>query len=190
MSHPIGYAGISTSLGGEREGWPGLNATKKQDLNGPVFLGKCAISIIATVEAMVMVVVMMIPITTVLARHHDNAAFIISILAVVMVMVVMMIELGHLDVMLRRWNRRGFIDRLQQRRGVRNRLKQIGKRIRRQRLGGVGAGAAWAVPTDPSAATAPNSPAIFLSIDIPPFVDAGRQARSPATRCVAVCSEV
>jgi hypothetical protein len=154
MSHPIGYAGISTSRGGEREGWPGLNATKKQDLNGPVFLGKCAISIIATVEAMVMVVVMMIPITTVLARHHDNAAFIISILAVVMVMVVM-IELGHLDVMLRRWNRRGFIDRLQQRRGVRNRLKQIGKRIRRQRLGGVGAGAAWAVPTDPSAARLP-----------------------------------
>jgi hypothetical protein len=30
-SHPIGYAGISTSRGGEREGPPGLNATKKQD---------------------------------------------------------------------------------------------------------------------------------------------------------------
>jgi hypothetical protein len=85
----------------------------------------------------IVVVMMMIPITTVSARHYDNAAFIISaILAVVMVMVVMMIELGHLDVMLRRWNRGGFIDRLQQRRGVRNRLKQIGKRIRPQSLGG------------------------------------------------------
>ena len=88
-------------------------------------------SIVATVEAVVMVmmvVVMMIAVTTISGRHHDDAGLIISaILAVVMVVVVVMIELRQLDVLLRRWDRRGFIDRLQRRCGVRDRLQKLGE---------------------------------------------------------------
>ena len=88
-------------------------------------------SIVATVEAvvMVMMVVVMIAVTTISGRHHDDAGLIISaILAVVMVVVMMMmVELRQLDAVLRRWNRRGFIDRLQRRCGVRDRLQKLGE---------------------------------------------------------------
>ena len=87
-------------------------------------------SIVATVEAvvMVMMVVVMIAVTTISGRHHDDAGLIISaILAVVMMVVMMMVELRQLDAVLRRWNRRGFIDRLQRRCGVWDRLQKLGE---------------------------------------------------------------
>jgi len=46
---------------------------------------------------------------------------------VVVVVMVVMMELGELNVVLRRLRRGLFIDRLQQRLGVRDRLQQIGE---------------------------------------------------------------
>jgi len=79
---------------------------------------------------MMMVVMVMVP----EPRWHDDDA---PPVAVVMMVVVMVVwkhnELGELDVRLRRRPR--FIDRLQRRRGVRNRLKQVRERIRSQHVG-------------------------------------------------------
>ena len=79
---------------------------------------------------MMMVVMVMVP----EPRWHDDDA---PPVAVVMMVVVMVVwkhnELGELDVRLRRRPR--FIDRLQRRRGVRTRLKQVRDRIRSQHVG-------------------------------------------------------
>ena len=83
-------------------------------------------SIVATVEAvMVMMVVVMMP---AIPGHHDHArivAVMMTIEAMVMVVVMMMVELSQLDIF-RRLNWRGFVNGLQQRDGVRDRLQQIG----------------------------------------------------------------
>jgi ABC-type transport system involved in cytochrome bd biosynthesis fused ATPase/permease subunit len=72
----------------------------------------------------VMVVVMMM--VTVAMRHHDNHG---PAPMAVMVVVMVMMELRQLNVV-RRQRRFAFIDRLQLRLGVWDRLQQIGERIR------------------------------------------------------------
>jgi len=80
---------------------------------------------------MMMVVMVMVP----EPRWHDDDAPPVAVVMMVVVMVVVWKhnELGELDVRLRRRPR--FIDRLQRRRGVRNRLKQVRERIRSQHVG-------------------------------------------------------
>src|SRR5260370_34756664 len=77
---------------------------------------------------MMVMVVMMI---TTISGHHDDAGAIpliaiSAIEAVMMVMVVMMVELNKLDIFVRRRGRPGFIDCLQERSGVRDRLEKGG----------------------------------------------------------------
>src|SRR5260370_30520839 len=76
---------------------------------------------------MMLMVVMMI---TTISGHHDDAGAIpliaiSAIEAVMMVMVVMMVELNKLDIFVRRRGRPGFIDCLQERSGVRDRLGDV-----------------------------------------------------------------
>jgi hypothetical protein len=85
---------------------------------------------------MVMVVVMI----TTISGHHDDAGAIpliaiSAIEAVMMVMVVMMVELNKLDIFVRRRSRPGFIDCLQERSGVRDRLEKVGEGIGPQDIG-------------------------------------------------------
>jgi len=75
----------------------------------------------------IVVVMMMMVVVSVAMRHHDNHGP--APMAVMMVVVVMVMELRELDVVCRRrWF--AFIDRLQLRLGVWDRLQQIGERIR------------------------------------------------------------
>jgi hypothetical protein len=84
---------------------------------------------------MVMVMMMMA-----VSGHDDDPGpitiiIVSAILAVVMmVVVVMMIELGELHISVRRLGRRRFIDSLQQRSRVRDRLQQVGEGIRPQNV--------------------------------------------------------
>jgi hypothetical protein len=90
-----------------------------------------------------MMMMMMIVIVTVSARHNDDAGrisiiiIISAIKAVVMVMmvVVMIVELNRLDIFVRRLGRSGFIDRLQQRSRIPDRLKQVSEGIGPQDVG-------------------------------------------------------
>jgi len=70
----------------------------------------------------VMVVMMMV---VVAMRHDDDDGP--PVPTVMVMMVVVMMELGKLNVVFRRWRRDLFIDRLQHRLGVRDRLQQIGE---------------------------------------------------------------
>ena len=83
-------------------------------------------SIVAAVEAVMVMMVMVM--MSAIPGHHDHArivAVMMPIEAMVMMVVVMMVELGQLDVFSRlSW--RGFVNGLQQRDGVRNRLQQVG----------------------------------------------------------------
>jgi len=86
------------------------------------------------VVMMVMVMMMMVPAPS--RRYHDHARS-ISTPAVMMVMMMMVLtdkELRHLRVFIRGRGGRRFIYRLQQGRGIRNRLKQVRERIRPQYL--------------------------------------------------------
>jgi hypothetical protein len=74
-----------------------------------------------------MVVVMM----TVAMRHHDDHR---AAPMAVMMVVVMVMKLRELDVVRRRRRGFAFIDRLQLRLGVWDRLQQIGERIRLQNV--------------------------------------------------------
>src|SRR5258708_29580408 len=86
-----------------------------------------------------MMVMMVVMVMTVSARHDDDAGRliipIISAISVVVVMMMVMVELGKLNVFVRRRGRRGFIDRLQQRSRVRDRLEKVGEGIRPQNVG-------------------------------------------------------
>src|SRR5258708_19189207 len=117
-----------------------VESTKKTGPRGPVLSSSLrATSIVAAIEAVMMVMMVM----TVSARHDDDAGRliipIISAICVVVVMmmvvVVVMVELGKLNVFVRRRGRRGFIDRLQQRSRVRDRLEKVGEGIRPQNVG-------------------------------------------------------
>ena len=77
---------------------------------------------------MVMVVMMVMA----AIPRHDHHSTIASIVAVVMVMMMVVIVLRQADIAFRRRVGLRFIDSFQQLRGVRNRLKQFGKGIRRQ----------------------------------------------------------
>ena len=82
---------------------------------------------------MVVVMVMMVVIPAVSRRHHDDARSIASIGMMMVVMVVLTdVELRQLDVLVRRRAGSGFIDGLQQRCGVGDRLQQLGEGIRTQ----------------------------------------------------------
>lgn len=72
---------------------------------------------------MMVVVMMMMP--AAMRQDHDDRRPPSHVVVVVMMMVV--VELGELNVVLRRLRRGLFIDRLQQRLGVRDRLQQIGE---------------------------------------------------------------
>jgi hypothetical protein len=74
-----------------------------------------------------MVVVVMMMVVTVAMRHHDHHG---PAPMAVMVVVMVMMELRELDIVRRRWRRFAFIDGLQLRLGVRDRLQQVGERIR------------------------------------------------------------
>jgi hypothetical protein len=74
----------------------------------------------------VVMMMMMVVVVSVAMRHHDNHGP--APMAVMMVVMVVM-ELRQLNVV-RRQRRFAFIDRLQLRLGVRDRLQQIGERIR------------------------------------------------------------
>jgi predicted nucleic acid-binding OB-fold protein len=74
-------------------------------------------------NSIVVVVVVVMMVVSVAMRHHDNHGP-----APMAVMMVVM-ELRQLNVV-RRQRRFAFIDRLQLRLGVRDRLQQIGERIR------------------------------------------------------------
>jgi hypothetical protein len=80
---------------------------------------------------MVMVMVVVIAIIATISGYHDDARPIplitISPVGAVMVVVMMVIILRQLDIFIGRRSGPGFIDGLQQRRGIRNRLKQIGE---------------------------------------------------------------
>ena len=96
-------------------------------------------SIVAAVEAVVMVMVIMMMMAV--SGHDDDPGpitiiIVSAILAVVMMVVVMMmmIELGELHISVRRLGRRRFIDSLQQRSRVRDRLQQVGEGIRPQNV--------------------------------------------------------
>ena len=91
-----------------------------------------ATSIVAAIEAVVMVVVMvmMVVIIPPISRdHHDRLVVVVIATTieavVVMMMVMMVVELSELNIFARFWRSR-FIDGLQQRAGVRNRLQQLG----------------------------------------------------------------
>ena len=110
-----------------------LDSTKKQDprvLFSHHPMGTT--SIVAAVEAVMMVMVVMM-ITTISGHHNDARAIpliaISAIKAVVMMVMVVVVTviLRQLDIFIRRGNGLGFIDSLQQRRGIRDRLKQIGE---------------------------------------------------------------
>jgi hypothetical protein len=73
------------------------------------------------VVMMMVVVVVVVPVAM---RHDDDDG---PPVPTVMVMMVVMMELGKLNVVLRRRLRDLFIDRLQHRLGVRDRLQQIGE---------------------------------------------------------------
>ena len=73
-----------------------------------------------------MVVMMMVVVVVVAMRHDDDDGPPVPTVMVMMVVVVMM-ELGKLNVVFRRWRRDLFIDGLQHRLGVRDRLQQIGE---------------------------------------------------------------
>ncbi len=109
-----------------------------------------AMMMMMMVMMVMMVMVVMMVAVAVTARHDDDAGpitaivvpailavvMVMVILAVVMVMVmVVMIKLSQLDVVVRRRDRRRFIDGLQQRRGVRDRLQQVGEGIGPQHVG-------------------------------------------------------
>jgi hypothetical protein len=81
-----------------------------------------------------MMVVVMVMIPAVSRRYHDDARSIASIgmMMVVMMVVLTDVELRQLDVFVRRRAGSGFVDRLQQRCGVRDWLQQLGERIRPQ----------------------------------------------------------
>ena len=73
---------------------------------------------------MVMMVVMTVPV----AGNHDHPRRVAAVVAMVMMMVVMMVmvELRELNVLARRG---GFVDGLQRRRCIRDRLQQLRERI-------------------------------------------------------------
>ena len=83
-------------------------------------------SIVTAIEAVM--VMMVVVVMSAIPGHHDHARIItvmMPIEAVVMMVVVMVVELSHLDIFsLLGW--RGFVNGLQQRDGVRNRLQQVG----------------------------------------------------------------
>jgi hypothetical protein len=85
-----------------------------------------------------MMVVVMVMVAAVSGHDDDpgpiTRVIVSAILAVVMMVVVMMvmIELGELHISVRRLDRCGFIDSLQQRSRVRDRLKKVGEGIRPQ----------------------------------------------------------
>ena len=81
-----------------------------------------------------MVVVMMVIIITTISGYHDDARPIsliaiplIAISPIIAVVMMVMVILRQLDIFIGRRSGPGFIDGLQQRRGIRNRLKQIGE---------------------------------------------------------------
>jgi hypothetical protein len=76
--------------------------------------------------------VVMVMVATI-SRHHDDGP--IPAPTTVMVMVMMVVILCELDIFIRRGDRPRFIDRLQQRRSIRNRLKQVRKGICPQNIG-------------------------------------------------------
>jgi hypothetical protein len=73
------------------------------------------------------VVVMVVMMMVVAMRHDDDDGPPVPTVMVMMVVVVVMMELGKLNVVFRRWRRDLFIDGLQHRLGVRDRLQQIGE---------------------------------------------------------------
>jgi uncharacterized paraquat-inducible protein A len=81
-------------------------------------------------NSIVVVMMVVVMVVTVAMRHHDNHR---AAPMAVMMVVVMMMELRELNVV-RRQRRFAFIDRLQLRLGVRDRLQQIGERIRLQNV--------------------------------------------------------
>jgi hypothetical protein len=90
-------------------------------------------SVVAAIEAVMMVVVMVM-VAVAGAGHDDDAGTVtvrVSAMVVVMVMmmVMMTVKLGKLDIFVRRLGRSGFIDRLQQRGRVRDRLQQLSEGI-------------------------------------------------------------
>jgi hypothetical protein len=104
---------------------------KKQDPQGSCFRIKRWRAIASVAVVAVMMVVMMVVMMPETRRHHHDAW---PIGVMMMVMVVMMgadhDELRQRDV---RWpGRRGFIDRFQQSRRIRDRLEQVGEGIRPQ----------------------------------------------------------
>src|SRR6202165_5691790 len=134
----------ASSSCGEGKSSPRLSAQKNRTLRSCLLIiTRGTTSIVAAVEAgiVVMVVVM---ITTISGHHDDPRAIpliaISAILAVVMVMMVVVIELGKLDIFVRRRSRPGFMDRLQQRSSVRDRLQPVCEGIGPQ---DVGRGRTW-----------------------------------------------
>ena len=129
---------------------------KNRAPRGPV--SRRSASVIAT-EVVVMMMVVVMP----MASDHDHGST-TPMAVMVMVMVVVVMVLGELDVCV---GGRGltFVDDLQDRRGIRDRLQQVGVGIGLQRIRrGTDVGAACAAVIVLRAATAPNSPAIFFSM--------------------------
>jgi len=84
----------------------------------------------------VMMVMVMMVIPAPSRRYHDDARSISTPAVMVMMMMVVLTdkELRYLRVFVRGRGGRRFIYRLQQGRGIRNRLKQVRERIRPQHL--------------------------------------------------------
>ena len=87
---------------------------------------------VAVVMVMVMMVVVMVVVAPPVRHHHDMRP---TTPVMVMVVVMMMVISRELNIFIRRRSRSGFVDRLQHRRSVRDRFKQVGERIRFQNVG-------------------------------------------------------
>src|SRR5579884_3574411 len=102
-----------------------------------------SVAIVVPVMMVVMMVVMVVVIPAARRYHIDARAIAVApaVMMVMMVVVMMVIPLRHLHIALARSGRRLFIERLQDLRGIRNRLQQLRigvglQRIRRAWCGG------------------------------------------------------